>query len=295
MVIRAVTHSVFLSAEVRNHLAFQVLNFLVCNKLLCHELGHNLSGNPNHDTNCSSCQGTTPNNTLMCTFISGVCGCRGQYFSSNSITQIEAKLAQSSSCLSSIPAPTINAVYLSGNVINSIPYFTNIRNGNMSINVTQPYPFYSTQANFSPSNSSVSVSGNPNTIVLVNVPNTINSYTMNISASNPCGTTYKSVPISYGSGYKVYPNPAASYTYIEFDVDANNAKNDIFLPQTVALKNEKNQILKQNQPKQDFIDKKLEDGKRLKWDISTLPNGVYYLDVVYSEKNSSTLRLLIQR
>jgi hypothetical protein len=105
----------------------------------------------------------------------------------------------------------------------------------------------------------------------------------------------RSVPIMYGSGFRLYPNPATSVAYLEFDTDPNNTKSDLFLPQTVTLKTEKNEVLKKTQPKQDFIDKKLEDGKRIKWDISNLPNGTYYVDVTYSDKNTSTVRLLIQR
>ena len=262
-------------------------------RTMCHELGHNLAGNAYHDMDCNAC----PNNPIMCTFVTGTPsqGCRGIYFSSTSLTQIENQLSQNSNCLSPIPAPTINQVYLSGNLINSTPYFTNIRNGNMSIDVTQPYPFYNTQVNFSPSNNAVSVSGNPNTTVIFNVPNSVNSFTMYISASNPCGTSYRSVPIVYGSGYRLYPNPATTVTYLEFETDPNNSKNDLFLPQTVTLKNEQNEVIKKNQPKQDFMDKKLEDGKRIKWDISTLPNGTYYVEVIYSEKNSSIIRLIIQK
>jgi hypothetical protein len=259
-------------------------------RTMCHELGHNLSGNPNHDSNCNAC----PNNTMMCTFI-GTSGCRGLYFSSTSISQIEAKLAQNSSCLSAIPAPIINQVYLSGNLINSTPYFTSIRSGNMSVNVSSVTSFPNHAVYFTPSNSSVFVSGNPNTIVYVNVPNSISSYTMNISASNGCGTAYRSVPIMYGSGFRLYPNPATSIAYLEFDTDPNNTKSDIFLPQTVTLKSEKNEVFKKAHPKQDLIDKKLEDGKRIKWDISNLANGTYYIDVTYSDKNTSTVRLLIQR
>lgn len=260
-------------------------------RTMCHELGHNLSGNSYHDTNCNSC----PYNPIMCTFLSGSGGCRGQYYSATSVSQIESQLSQNSSCLGTIPAPIINQVYLSGNLINSTPYFTSIRSGNMSVNVSNNYSFANNTVYFTPTNSADLVSGNPNTIVSFNVPNSVSSYTMNISASNYCGTSYKSVPIVYGSGFRLYPNPATTYAYIEFDTDPNNAKNDLFLPQTITLKTDKNEVLKKNQPKQDFIDKKLEDGKRIKWDISNLPAGTYYIDVIYSEKNSATVRLLIQK
>ena len=264
-------------------------------RTMCHELGHNLSGNTYHDTNCNSC----PDNTIMCTFVSGTGsgtgGCRGLYYSSTSISRIDSLLNQNSTCLGAIPAPVINQVYLSGNLINSTPYFTSIRSGNMSVDVTNNYSFFNNTVYFTPSNSAVLVSGNPNTIVSFNVPNSVSSYTMNISAANDCGTSYRSVPIVYGSGFRLYPNPATTVTYLEFDTDLNNAKNDLFLPQSVTLKSEKNEVLKKNQPKQDFIDKKLEDGKRIKWDVSSLLSGIYYIDIVYSEKNTFTVRLLIQR
>jgi hypothetical protein len=118
---------------------------------------------------------------------------------------------------------------------------------------------------------------------------------MQISVWNPCGTAYKNIPFLYGAAFKLYPNPATNITYLEFDIDPTDTKNEVFLPQMVILKNEKNQILKKNQPKQDFIDKKLEEGKRIKWDISALPNGIYFVDVVYSEKNITTVRLLVQK
>ena len=264
-------------------------------RTMCHELGHNLSGNSYHDTNCNSC----PNNPIMCTFVSGTGsntgGCRGINFSSTSISQIEGQLSQNSTCLSTIPAPIINQVYLNGNLINSTPYFTSIRSGNMSVNLTQTHSFPINTVYFTPSNSSVLVSGNPNTIVSVSAPNTVSSYTMNISAANYCGTSYRSVPIMFGSGFRLYPNPATTVVHLEFNIDPNNPRNDLFLPETVTLKSDKNEVLKKNQPRQDFIDKKIEDGRRFKWDVSNLLTGVYYIDVTYSDKNSSTTRLLIQK
>jgi hypothetical protein len=263
-------------------------------RTMCHELGHNLSGSPNHDTNCLSCQNTTPSNTMMCTFISGVGGCRGLYFSSTSRTQIENNLLNNS-CLSPTPAPIINQVYFNGTPVGTNLNFVSNRAGQMSVNVSDTYPFASTIVNFIPTVSSVNVYGNPGKTISYFVPNNVSSYVMQVKAENRCGTVQKNIPFLYGSGFKVYPNPASKTTFVEFDIDPTNTKNDIFLPNTITLKSEKNEVLKKSNPKQDLIDKKLEDEKRVKWDVSMLPDGIYYIDVIYSDKNTYTVRLLIQK
>ncbi len=260
-------------------------------RTMCHELGHNLAGNAYHDTNCNAC----PNNNIMCTFIPVSGGCRGQYFSTTSVAQIEANLAQSSSCLDAIPAPIINQVYFNGTPVGTNLNFVSIRAGQMSVNVSNFYPFLNPTVYFTPTVNTVNVYGYPSATILYYVPNNVSSYVMQISTWNPCGAASKNIPFLYGSGFKLYPNPATNVAFIEFDISSDDLKNELLLPQIVTLKTEKNEILKKNQPKQDFINKKLEDGKRLKWDISTLPNGIYFVEVVYTEKNTSTVRLLVQR
>lgn len=191
-------------------------------RTIVHELGHNLAGDTAHDDNCSTTYNPanpTPN-TLMCTYMitdpnSGEGG-RGIYFTSNYINNINNKLAPNIGCLTAGSTLNFGQAFYNGVAINSTPYFTSSRNGTLTVDMESFSSASSPSFTVGVTPTSVYL-GNPYTVLVefpkwiggvqTNAPSNVNNATFNIQASNACQTIIRSIPIVYGAGYRLYPNP----------------------------------------------------------------------------------------
>jgi subtilisin family serine protease len=96
-------------------------------------------------------------------------------------------------------------------------------------------------------------------------------------------SSYLSSSSCYPGLFMIYPNPADSYVYIDFDKDKSDGRG-------INQKTEYNLILTDNMGVMKYADKIYEFPHRI--NTSNLSNGVYIIRVVYEEKTYST-RLVI--
>jgi len=95
--------------------------------------------------------------------------------------------------------------------------------------------------------------------------------------------------------FMAYPNPATNELTIQFS-DISDAE---LLPKAVYLYHESSTIPKKQANVKEVYDKNgLLEGKKLIWDVSSLPRGTYYLHVVPSEKSDKKgvekLRIILE-
>ncbi len=172
-------------------------------------------------------------------------------------------------------------------------------------NAIPPNTWYNIQSNINLALLSGPISWNPNTSVNAFASGSNNTtYNLNLSsgqsvnvainATNECGTANRTVTFAVYSGYRVYPNPAKSTVYIEFD----NVEQAALLPEDIRLFSEKstNPVYQANV--QDVYNQKaFKDKNQIELDVKNLARGTYYLHINNSkrkEKETDIIRLLLE-
>lgn len=122
-------------------------------------------------------------------------------------------------------------------------------------------------------------------------------YGLDVTATNACGNTQDGVTICVEDCfyfYRVFPNPAKNYFYLEFDQTDNLSS----LPERVELLSEKSTNPVRSINIQEVHQRKgFVNGNRLEFDVKDLPRGVYYVHVINSrrkEKEKDSIRLIIE-
>lgn len=107
------------------------------------------------------------------------------------------------------------------------------------------------------------------------------SVTITVAATNLCGTSTRNVTFTTSSGYRVYSNPAKDYLTVEFDhVDYLEA-----LPDELELvSEEKMKTVWSVKMKDEFEKKAFKASKKVEFQVTDLPRGVYYVRVTDSKK-----------
>lgn len=246
-----------------------------------HEIGHNL-GHGSHDSDYGiDCNATR---YIMCTGNNKLGS-----FSSNAQNIIRSFLS-STECMSTGNTPIISCT-LDGSPINSTPYY--ISSGahyiyviDNSSSLTPPIISYS----YSP-NASIYYSPSGNSCYFY--PSGINSFTMQIVASNTCGNTYRGIPFVIYSTYKVFPNPSKDYVAIEFSID-DEPESYQALPEELTIWNE-NQVLKTSKPQELHKAKSLSSkNNKITFDVKDLERGIYYLNIKYSSEKIEKIRIILE-
>ena len=290
-------------------------------RTMVHELGHNLAGTTKHENDApyngtcidgnsyNSSVNPTPN-TLMCPFIvtGGNTGAGGRTmnFSTNFKNDILAKLnaPNNISCLAFASSPTFGQAYYNGVAINNTPFFASSRNGSMTININNTnYDSSPTlTATVNPTSvylGSPYVNGSPPNHVggfSVNAPNSVNNATFSLQSSNACGTSsLRTIPVVFGTGYRLYPNPVQSVLTVAFVVDKDTKNAVDFLPESVILLTEKSKELKRNEPKKNYLNKANNEATQFEWDLSSFDNGTYYLHINYGAGVIFKEKILVQK
>ena len=154
-------------------------------------------------------------------------------------------------------------------------------------NSVAPNTWWRIQTTINAGTLSSPISWNPNTSVnaFANGPSNTEYYltlssgqsvNVGVTATNACGTSNRTIAFAAYSGYKVFPNPAKSTVYIEFDTVE---KADL-LPETIQLMSETSTkpvltIDVQNS----FVQKEFKNGNQLELDVKQLLRGTYYLHI----------------
>lgn len=179
--------------------------------------------------------------------------------------------------------PTISNVVVD-NVLNPGP---------VSVNPNSTHYVQATSSN-DPSTYSLSASTNSGNIVLnltginagncqINVSGSVGSASLNITASNGCGTNTRFVTFFIPSGFRVAPNPAKDNMTLIFD----DASYQEALPDQLELVSEKEgESLQTVDIKDMFTKKSFKDGNQVVFDIRNYPRGIYYLRVTNSRQTA---------
>lgn len=161
------------------------------------------------------------------------------------------------------------------------------------------------QTNLNASTLSGPISWNPNTWVnaFANGPNNIEYYlnlssgqstNIAVSATNACGTSNRTIAFATYYGYRMYPNPAKTTVYVEFD----NTEKAELLPEEIRLFSEKstNPIQRIN-VQEAHRQKAFKNGNQLELEVKSLPRGTYYLHIINSKRKdleTDIIRLLLE-
>lgn len=161
------------------------------------------------------------------------------------------------------------------------------------------------QTNINASTLSGPISWNPNTWVnaFANGPNNIEYYlnlssgqstNIAVSATNACGTSNRTIAFATYYGYRMYPNPAKTTVYVEFD----NTEKAELLPEEIRLFSEKstNPIQRIN-VQEAHRQKAFKNGNQLELEVKSLPRGTYYLHIINSKRKdleTDIIRLLLE-
>lgn len=190
-------------------------------------------------------------------------------------------------------SPAINTITVYNNY-NQPTNSTDMCNGsglNVQVNTTQ-----ATSASWSVSCCNAYLTDYGNGMAYFNSYNN-DCYGLNVTATNACGNTQDGVTICVEDcfySYRVYPNPAKNYFYLEFDQTDNLSS----LPERVELLSEKSTNPVRSINIQEVHERKgFVNGNRLEFDVKDLPRGVYYVHVTNSrrkEKEKDSIRLIIE-
>lgn len=189
--------------------------------------------------------------------------------------------------------PAINSITIFNNY-NQPPNSTYMCNGsglNVQVNTTQ-----ATSSSWSVTCCSAYLTDYGNGIAYFNSYNN-DCYGLDVTATNACGNTQDGVTICLEDCfyfYRVFPNPAKNYFYLEFDQTDNLSS----LPERVELLSEKSTNPVRSINIQEVHERKgFVNGNRLEFDVKDLPRGVYYVHVINSrrkEKEKDSIRLIIE-
>lgn len=189
--------------------------------------------------------------------------------------------------------PAINSITIFNNY-NQPPNSTYMCNGsglNVQVNTTQ-----ATSSSWSVTCCSAYLTDYGNGIAYFNSYNN-DCYGLDVTATNACGNTQDGVTICVEDCfyfYRVFPNPAKNYFYLEFDQTDNLSS----LPERVELLSEKSTNPVRSINIQEVHERKgFVNGNRLEFDVKDLPRGVYYVHVINSrrkEKEKDSIRLIIE-
>jgi hypothetical protein len=240
---------------------------------ICHEIGHTLGAG---DVPC------TGSANVMCPLTN-----KSKYFDSQSVTAIQ-NYVNSIGCLSSATSlnyATLFTLKLDGNNITTTP--VTISNSTHTLNVTGTnFNNYSIKSSFAASKPSVYLYFTDNVSTKFE-PNGTTSFSINVSSflgkdlvqSNSCYYDYWSVPLKLPNSFRVsaYPNPSSDVIKLD-DLDVS----DISEEASVQLFDDKG-----NPVKSAF----LSNSKQL--NVNQLPNGIYYLHILNSDRTKEIKRVIV--
>ena len=162
------------------------------------------------------------------------------------------------------------------------------------------YPFgyvpnYSVSATTNSGNIVLNLTGVNNGDGQINVSGTIGNASLNIVASNQCGSESRSVTFYIPASLLASPNPARSSITVAFS-DTDDA---YALPDQLDIISEKEmKTVKTVNIQEVFKKKAFKNGKEVDFDISDVPRGTYYLRVTNSrqveEKQTEMIRLIFE-
>jgi hypothetical protein len=288
-------------------------------RVMAHELGHNLAATTGHDPggscvdeNSYNASNPTPN-TIMCTSFrvnsasNQLISARSPYFSGSFANTIRSNIS-GLPCLSPSPYLAFGQAYVNGNPIYSTPYFASSRNGTIAIDITSYYkPGYTVYPSFTPNVTpgsvyigSVSVNGTApffSGSFYFGAPANVSNATFNVQASvNNCDTSVsRGIPVVFGSGYRIAPNPAQTNLTVELTLDKDTPNPADFMPESVVLVSEKNKELKRNEPKKNAANKLIAEPNKVSWDLADVEPGTYYVHLNYGNGVVFKERVIVQK
>jgi Metallo-peptidase family M12 len=285
-------------------------------RVMAHELGHNLAATGSHEKDSpynGTCidetnyiAGASPSNKIMCVSFrtspnsDQLIGARTPYFSTNFQNNIIANVAPIS-CVQSPPNPVFGQAYFNGDPINNTPYFANTRNATITIDIgsilTPTFNRSVTPASIFLGSPSVSgVDPNYSGLFTFNAPNSVNNATFVLTTTVPCtATATRTIPVVFGSAYRLGPNPAQTTLTVEFLLDKETPNLPDFLPESVVLVSDKNKEVKRSEPKKNAASKNSVEATKVVWDLTDVATDTYYLHVRYSKDVIFKERILIQK
>lgn len=149
------------------------------------------------------------------------------------------------------------------------------------------------------------ISWDPNTSVnaFANDPKNIEYYlnlssgqsvNVGVTVTNACGYSNRTITFIAYSGYRVYPNPAKTTLYIEFD----NTEKAELLPETLQLLSEESTkpVLSIN-VQEAYNQKSFKNGNQIELNVVSLPRGTSNLHVVNPKRKdleTDRVRLLLE-
>ena len=103
-----------------------------------------------------------------------------------------------------------------------------------------------------------------------------------VSASNQCGTANRTMVFTGMSSYMYYPNPVSNILTFEFD---NTDQKDM-LPEQINIYDESSlsSPVKQFSVKDLLNNNGAKGGNKIAMDVSDLPQGIYYVHLIYSKE-----------
>ena len=285
-------------------------------RVMAHELGHNLAATALHEPDspyngsCTTEINYTPSNPtpnkIMCVSFrmssssDQLIGARSPYFSTSFQNDIIAKVSPID-CVQSPPAPVFGQAYFNGAPINNTPYFANTRNAAITTNISSIITLTLGRSVIPASIflGPPSVSGtdpNYSGFFTFNAPSSVNNATFTLTATAPCATTaIRTIPVVFGSAYRLGPNPAHTSLTVEFPLDKETPNLTDFLPESVVLVSDQNKEVKRSEPKKNATSKNSAEATKVVWELSDVAAGTYYLQVRYSKEVIFNERILIQK
>ena len=156
-------------------------------------------------------------------------------------------------------------------------------------------PSYSISTTTNSGNIVLNLTGVNNGNGQINVSGSIGNASLNITASNQCGSESRSVIFYIPASFAASPNPARSTITVAFS-DTDDA---YALPDQLDIISEKEMKAVKTVNVQDIFKKKaFKNGKEISFDISDAPRGTYYLKITNSrqtvEKQTEMVRLIFE-
>jgi PAB1-binding protein PBP1 len=127
--------------------------------------------------------------------------------------------------------------------------------------------------------------------------NSVNNATFTLTTTAPCtATATRTIPVVFGSAYRLSPNPAQTSLTVEFLLDKETPNLPDFLPESVVLVSDKNKEVKRSEPKKNAASKNsAAEATKVLWELSDVATGTYYLHIQYSKDVIFKERILIQK
>lgn len=184
-----------------------------------------------------------------------------------------------------VTAAPSSTVYVGADSYNSLEIITNSPVGSTTFNTTD----YAGSGSIS---ITINNSSTSNPEIYVHNGSSYGYRTIQVSASNTCGSTYEELNLEMFSLFKTaYPNPAKDYLTIEF----NNINDKNTLPDAIELINEKSTKRELALSIDDIQkDSKNLNGNKYKLDISKFERGVWYLQAKKKNHKTEVIRLLFE-